>query len=92
MTRFFPLIDADSDGIEKVAMIPTTQESTAIRNHRMHLRELERNLYALHSREPQRLRDYLGFKVHCPCCGHVMDIVDLFDGRHETTYRCPRCR
>ena len=52
MIRYHPLIDGDTDGLEKVPMFLSTDKETVRQNSRMYLSEIISNYYRLYSKEP----------------------------------------
>lgn len=51
MIRYHPLIDGDTDGLEKVPMFLSTDKETVRQNSRMYLSEIISNYYRLYSKE-----------------------------------------
>lgn len=52
MIRYHPLIDGDTDGLEKVPMFLSTDEKTVRQNSKMYLSEIIPHYYRLYSKKP----------------------------------------
>ncbi len=91
--RYHPLIDGDSEGIEKIPMFLTTDEVTVSKVHSMYLAEVIPNYFRLHSKEPVSQKLSNQFRIHCPICGSPMKKI----ANNSTTtrlglYTCKRCK
>lgn len=78
MIRYHPLIDGDTDGLEKVPMFLSTDKETVRQNSRMYLSEIISNYYRLYSKEPMSQNATDSIEIR-------QQIVDLSDGhfRHQ---------
>ena len=65
MIRYHPLIDGDTDGLEKVPMFLSTDKETVRQNSRMYLSEIISNYYRLYSKEPMSQNAAEKFTVLC---------------------------
>lgn len=66
MIRYHPLIDGDTDGLEKVPMFLSTDKETVRQNSRMYLSEIISNYYRLYSKEPMSQNATDSIEIHCP--------------------------
>lgn len=90
--RYFPLIDGDDSGMEKVPMFFTTDEDTVRKNHKMYLTEINRTYYRLKSVNaiPKGQRYFF---IHCPLCGNVMNTISApQDSFTLAIYHCQNCK
>ncbi len=93
MIRYHPLIDGDTDGLEKVPMFLSTDEKTVRQNSKMYLSEIIPHYYRLYSKEPmsQSVTDHM--EVHCPLCGAVLrQMAQNHDTNKLGLYTCDKCR
>ncbi len=91
MTRYYPLIDCTSDGIEKVPMFFTHNFSDAIGSGFL-LESFQSNRYRLIAREPHTPDQYRQFNIRCPICGKAMDIISPHQNNHALAlYACAEC-
>ena len=88
--RYYPLIDCDTEGTEKVAMLPTLDSRTIMAQSDLWLEEIVPNYF--------RLRCHSGrshgnaFAIHCPRCGKPLKRMG--ENINETTlalYVCSAC-
>ena len=88
--RYYPLIDCDTEGTVKVAMIPTLDSCTIMAQSDLWLEEIVPNYFRLrcHSgRSPGN-----AFAIHCPRCGKPLKRMG--ENINETTlalYVCSAC-
>ena len=69
MIRYHPLIDGDTDGLEKVPMFLSTDKETVRQNSRMYLSEIISNYYRFYSKEPMSQNDANKFGLYtCDRC------------------------
>ena len=87
--RYYPLIDRDLEGTEKMAMIPTLKGSIVKAQSGMWLEEMIPNLFRLCTNK----RSSAGtVNIHCPRCGMVLKRISA--GINETKhglYVCSAC-
>lgn len=87
--RYYPLIDCDLEGTEKMAMIPTLKGSTAKAQSGMWLEEMIPNLFRLCTNKCSSAGTV---NIHCPRCGMVLKRISA--GVNETKhglYVCSAC-
>ena len=87
--RYHPLIDGDTDGLEKVPMFLSTDRESSI----MYLSEIISNYYRLYSKEPMSQNATDSIEIHCPLCGAVLrQMAQNHDANKLGLYTCDRCR
>lgn len=87
--RYHPLIDGDTDGLEKVPMFLSTDRESSI----MYLSEIISNYYRLYSKEPMSQNATDSIEIHCPLCGVVLrQMAQNNDANKLGLYTCDRCR
>ena len=87
--RYYPLIDCDSEGKEKVAMIPTPDGNTAKSRSRMWLEEMIPHHFRLYTQNSSTADT---FNIRCPRCGTALKRIS--GGINETKrglYVCSAC-
>ena len=93
MIRYHPLIDGDTDGLEKVSIFLSTDKETVRQNSRMYLSEIISNYYRLYSKEPMSQKATDSIEIHCPLCGAVLrQMAQNHDANKLGLYTCDRCR
>ena len=87
--RYYPLIDCDSEGKEKVAMIPTPDGNTVKSRSRMWLEEMIPHHFRLHT---QNSSSAASFNIRCPRCGTALKCISehIKENRHGL-YVCSAC-
>lgn len=75
MSRYYPLVDADSGGQDKVPLFPCDSITTVFASGDFALAEVSRHQYTLLAMTPHTESDYRNFHIHCPLCGRVMNII-----------------
>ena len=87
---YYPLIDCDTEGTEKAAMIPTSREGTVRAQAGMWLEEMIPHYFRLCSQNSNCRADT--FRIRCPRCGKVLKRISA--GINETRhglYVCSAC-
>lgn len=88
--RYYPLIDCDTEGTEKVAMIPTLDRNAVKTQSDMWLEEMIPHHFQLYTGKARSCADI--FNVCCPCCGAAMKrISGVIDGNKRGLYACSAC-
>ena len=91
--KYRPLIDCDSDGIEKVPMFFSLDREAVASKHLHYLEEVVPLRYRLISRDGHTHAQAIAYKIHCPTCGTVMDrISNPLDQHKLSLYSCLKCR
>lgn len=89
--RYHPLVDADTDGTEKVPMFCTTARENMDR-HRFFLEEIIPHNFRLCSTASVDAQTADSFSIRCPYCGKTMrQISNQKSGTRHALYACPRC-
>ena len=93
MIRYHPLIDGDTDGMEKVPMFLSTDGETIRQNSKLYLSEIIPNHYRLYSKESKSRRETDQMIIHCPLCGAgLRQVLENHDANKLGLYICDRCR
>ena len=93
MIRYHPLIDGDTDGMEKVPMFLSTDGETVRQNSKLYLSEIIPNHYRLYSKESKSRRETDKMIIHCPLCGYTLiQVIENYDTNKLGLYICDRCR
>lgn len=69
---YYPLIDCDTEGTEKVAMIPTPNSTAVQSQSQMWLEEMIPHYFRLYT---QNSNSEDTFHIRCPRCGKVLDRI-----------------
>ena len=87
---YYPLIDCDAEGVEKVSMIPTPHEDTVRAQAGMWLEEMIPYHFRLCSQNSNCPADT--FRIRCPRCGKALKRIgaDINETRHGL-YVCSAC-
>ena len=88
--RYYPLVDCDTDGGEKVAMIPTLDGTAIMAQSSLWQEEMIPNYFRLRCHRGQFPRNE--FSIHCPRCGKPL--ARMSETINETTlalYVCSAC-
>lgn len=88
--RYHPLVDVDSDGIEKVPLFLTT-DFKGVRS--MYLEEMIPGYFRLYSKVPVSTGASDELMIHCPQCGSILvNIAKSSSATKLGLYACDRCR
>ena len=88
--RYYPLIDCDTEGTEKVAMIPTTNGNAVKSQSGMWLEEMITHYFRLCTQKNDSSAD--SFRIRCPRCGKVLkQIAGNVDNTKHGLYVCSAC-
>ena len=91
-TRYYPVIDCDTEGRIKAALFPCCSEDTVRKNHRVWLEESIPQHYRLCCKESFDRRAGGDIKLRCPKCGTVMQkVLPVTNGHRLGMYICPPC-
>ena len=87
--RYYPLINCDSEGTEKVAMIPTPDGNTAKSRSRMWLEEMIPHHFRLHTQNSSSADP---LNIRCPRCGSALKRISgsINETKHGL-YICSAC-
>ena len=87
--RYYPLIDCDSDGTEKVAMIPTPNGNTVKSQSQMWLEEMVPHHFRLYTKNSSSADT---FNIRCPRCGTALKrISGAINETKRGLYVCYAC-
>ena len=70
---YYPLIDCDTEGTEKVAMIPTPNGNAVRSRSKLWLEEMIPHYFRLYAKQGTQPAE--NFHIHCPRCGKVLDRI-----------------
>jgi len=86
---YYPLIDCDTEGIEKVAMFPTLDCDTVMTQSRMWLEEMVSHYFRLHIRPGTSASVTT---LRCPRCGkQLRAISEPINETKQGLYVCGNC-
>ena len=88
--RYYPLIDCDNEGMEKVAMVPTLDSQTIMAQSETWLEEIIPNYFRLRTQSSRSVCS--AFTIRCPRCGKPLKRMS--ENINETTralYVCGTC-
>ena len=87
--RYYPLIDCDSEGSEKVPMFAVLDEKMIMAQSRMWLEEMVPNYFRLYNR-PSISNNATA--IRCPRCGkHLRAISEPINETKQGLYVCAAC-
>ena len=87
--RYYPLVDCDTEGTEKVAMFPTLDSATVITQSKMWLEEMVPNYFRLYTRSGISTN---GITLHCPRCGKALRAIsEPINETKQGLYICGNC-
>ena len=87
--RYYPLIDCDTEGTEKVAMIPTPNGSTVKAQSEMWLEEMIPHHFRLYTKNSSSADT---FNIRCPRCGTALKrISGAINETKRGLYVCYAC-
>ena len=87
--RYYPLIDCDLEGTEKMAMIPTLKGSIVKAQSGMWLEEMIPNLFRLCTNKRSSTDTV---NIHCPRCGTVLKRISAdINETKRGLYVCNAC-
>nr|DAF69887.1 MAG TPA: DNA glycosylase [Caudoviricetes sp.] len=88
--RYYPLIDCDTDGTEKAAMIPTLDRNAVKTQSDMWIEEMIPHHFRLYAKKAQSCADT--FEIRCPRCGTVIKrISGAVNENRRSLYVCSAC-
>ncbi len=88
--RYYPLIDCDTEGTEKVAMIPATNSTVVQAQSEMWLEEMLPHYFRLCT--PNSNRSAGTFHIRCPRCGSALKrISGAINETKHGLYVCSAC-
>ena len=87
--KYYPLIDCDSEGTEKMPMFPVADSQSIKAQSQMWLEEMVPHYYRLYTADT---RPATAFNIRCPLCGKPMRCISR--DINETKlglYTCSSC-
>ena len=90
--KYYPVVDMDTEGLEKQAMLPTADGDAVRGHHRFWLEEIVPHFFRLCSAEQKAAQNVSQFRIHCPYCGGgLRPISPTSNGRRHFLYACDTC-
>lgn len=88
--RYYPLIDCDTEGTEKAAMIPAPNSATVRAQSQMRLEEMLPHYFRLCTQNTNHSTD--AFNIRCPRCGTALKRIsgDINETKRGL-YICDSC-
>ena len=87
--RYYPLIDCDTEGTEKVAMFPTLDSATVKAQSKMWLEETVPNYFRFCIRPGISAN---AVTIRCPRCGKQLNTIsEPIDETRQGLYICGNC-
>ena len=87
--KYYPLIDCDTEGTEKVAMIPTPNGNAVKSRSKMWLEEMIPHHFWLYTQNSSSAET---FNIRCPRCGTVLKrIGGAINETKRGLYVCSAC-
>ena len=88
--RYYPLIDCDLEGTEKMAMIPAPNSATVRAQSQMWLEEMLPHYFRLCTQNTKHSTDT--FSIRCPRCGTALKrISGAINETKRGLYVCSTC-
>ena len=90
--KFHPLVDADTEGTEKVPAFLGKDRGSVQKYHKLYLEEIVQRRYRLCSSADMTAETAASFTIHCPRCGAKLKAISpQTNGTRHALYICPRC-
>ena len=90
---FHPLVDRDTDGLDKSPLFCSPDREKVARTSALYLEELVPQRYRLIAREEHTVQQASAYRIHCPTCGAMMRTISRPVDKHRLSlYECPECR
>lgn len=90
--RYYPLVDATTDGKIKSPMFHTTSKDTVEEKHKFYLEEMIPHYYRLYVSKPKMGISAKGFDIQCPICGSTMKAISKpLNSKKKSLYTCEKC-
>ena len=88
--KYYPLIDCDTEGTEKVAMIPAPNSAAVQAQSKMWLEEMIPHHFPLYTQNAHSSTDT--FNIRCPRCGTALKrISGAINETKRGLYVCSAC-
>lgn len=79
-TKYYPVVDCDTEGTEKAALFPAYNRDTVSRNHSLWLEEMIPHHFRLCIKNAKEFRATGEFTIHCPMCGKPLKLIGKLRG------------
>ena len=90
--KYYPIVDTDTEGLEKQPLFPTSDYKSVQEHHRFWLEEIIPRYFRLCASEPQKREQVSRFRVRCPYCGTALSpISSITEGKRFFLYACNNC-
>lgn len=90
--KYHPLVDADTDGKEKMPMFLAKDERSVAEHHKLYLAEIVPHHFRLCSSERMPGKVLTDIVIRCPYCGKPLRAISRQqDGTTHALYVCDRC-
>lgn len=90
--RYYPVVDCDASGSEKISLCGSTRRRTISENHTMWLEEIFPYYFRLYVRGGSEDRAKGSYKVHCPYCNKALTpVTKKADKNKLELYVCSSC-
>lgn len=90
--KYYPVIDCDSEGREKVALFPIYNRDIVNCNHSVWLEEMIPHHFRLCTKNAYEPRAKGTFTIHCPVCGKPLKLIgNATDSTRLGLYVCSSC-
>lgn len=90
--KYYPVIDCDSEGTEKVALFPVYNRDTVSGYHSVWLEEMIPHHFRLCTKNAKEPRCTGKFTLHCPACNSPLKrIGKATDNTRLGLYVCSSC-
>ena len=87
---YYPVVDCNPEGTEKIAMIPTTDVHSVKAQSRMWLAEMLPNYFRLYTTDNHHTTD--AFNIRCPRCGKALNRIGRPVSNNKLgLYECRAC-
>ncbi len=91
-TKYYPVVDCDSEGKEKAALFPAYNRDTVSHNHSLWLEEMIPHHFRLCSKNASEPRVKGSFTIHCPVCNKPLKLIgSATDNTRRGLYECSSC-
>lgn len=88
--KYYPVIDCDTEGTEKVAMIPAPNSAAVQAQSEMWLEEMIPLYFRLHTKNSNSSADT--FTIRCPRCGMALKQIGAnINETKRSLYVCSAC-
>lgn len=89
--KYYPLVDCDTDGTDKIAMFVSTDKEMIESVHSMYLAEVVPHFYRLYCNDTKRKVKNESI-VRCPKCGSAMlQVGSPLNKKKLGVYTCKKC-